>query len=215
MFDSNINDKINAITKTIDTKDSYLAIYKELVKDEYERINTTLKLGLFKKENVLNLNDDCKISVYKDLLSDNTMGIRLDEDGNEILCSDNEIPSNLKNIKPISADNCIAPYSNMMFRLKVRYGLKDFSAMAIGVGLVNFEEFAPEYNGNISLSDLLKVLLEFDKKVFVSNIMLSSIKCQLTIMDNLKKTANELCERADNENRANSKSHNIKKLIKK
>jgi len=185
MSNKNINNKI------FNPKGSYFALYKEVLNDDNGKINTTIKIGLFTKDKVLGINNK-KILIYKDLLSDNTMGISLDENGNDIFCLENVVPKNLKKLNVISSDNCIMPYSKLMDNLKKKYNISDFSAISIGCGLVKFEEFRPEYATDISLVDLLRILLDFDKEIIYGDMELSSIKNQLIIIDNLKNELNYL-----------------------
>lgn len=158
--DMNNNETLKNIDTPIDVTDTYMGIYKEHKTDEQGRMSTAIKVGLFKKGKVYDIpGKNRPVQAYTDVLSNNSAGLLLYEDGQDIVATDNL----LGNVDLLSSDYNVGPYSSLTQEIEQQNGIKPFNSDFVGLGLVGFEQANPDTQGNVPLSVVLEKLKSFSE----------------------------------------------------
>ena len=143
---------------SVNTDDLFVGIYKEFSKNEEGRNIETLKIGLFKKDRVYDIKGRNRpVQSYKDIISGNTAGLLLYEDGEDIIGVDS-----FNGCELLPSDYSINYYDGIMDDIVMKYGVKPFSSKIVGAGLVKLHDFEPSLKENALVSDLISTLARFN-----------------------------------------------------
>lgn len=161
-----IDPKINLCNKDmpktidlpVDVTDTYMGVYKQRITDDEGRLSEVVKVGLFKKDKVYSPKGRKPVQSYVDILSGNTAGLLLYEDGKDIITS-----KVIDNVDLLSADYSVSYYSSIMQKIEEQDGIKPFTSEFVGLGLMRMDQVAPKLQGNVPLSAVLHELAVFSK----------------------------------------------------
>lgn len=198
-FYPNINLNNKPMPKTvdlpIDVTGTFIGYYEARELDDIGREHKSIKLGLFKKGQVYDVDRNRPVQSYVDLLSGNTAGLLLYEDGKDITASPEFVSPELVPYKPLSTDYSVDYYSSLMQEIEAKYGVSAFTSKFVGDGLIPWEEdwevsdLHEEYKGvttSIPLSKVLESLVEFNNNRQQYNKKIADPKVQASVVKSIK-----------------------------
>ena len=151
-------DMPKTIDLPVDVTDTYMGVYKQRITDDEGRLSEVVKVGLFKKDKVYSPKGRKPVQSYVDILSGNTAGLLLYEDGKDIIAS-----KVIDNVDLLSADYSVSYYSSIMQKIEEQDGIIPFTSEFVGLGLMRMDQVAPKLQGNVPLSAVLQELAVFSK----------------------------------------------------
>ncbi len=198
-FDPNINLNNKPMPKTVDlpfdVTGTFIGYYEARELDDIGREHKSIKLGLFKKGQVYDVDRNRPVQSYVDLLSGNTAGLLLYENGKDITTSPEFISPELVPYKPLSTDYGVDYYSSLMQEIEAKYGVSAFTSKFVGDGLIPWEEYwevsdlHEEYKGvttSIPLFKVLESLVRFNNIRQQYNKKIADPKVQASVVKSIK-----------------------------
>lgn len=153
-----IDDLDTNIDLLIDVTDTYMGIYKQVITLEDGDLSIFIKAGLFKKDRVYYPKGSRPVQSYIDILSGNTVGFLLSQDGKDIVTS-----NVMGNIDLLPEIYTIGYYSFLREEIEKQEGIKPFTSEIVGKGLMKTSQVAPTLQGKVPLSTVLQELAMFGK----------------------------------------------------
>ena len=197
--DPNINLNNKPMSKTvdipIDVTGSFIGYYESRELDDMGTEHKSIKIGLFKKGQVYDVDHKRPVQSYVDLLSGNTAGLLLYEDCKDIIISPEYVSPELVPYKPLSTDYSVDYYSSLMQEIESKYGVSSFTSKFVGDGLIPWEEswkvsdLREEHKGvttSIPLSQVLEHLARFNNNRKQYNKKIADPRVQVSVVDSIK-----------------------------